>query len=195
LCCAGVTAYNAIKQCNLAAGEAVAIIGVGGVGQMGVQYAKAMGLRVIAVDKNDYQLKTAEQLGADDTINPVACPDYPLKIKTLTNQGVDAALNFTADAKVYDDMPSMLRYGGILMVVGVVKDLLRFDCMDLISQRYVVKAACNGLAKDLDECIRFSVKHNIKPVVEFRDLEDIPAAIAMMEEGKLRHRVCVNFAV
>ncbi|KAG5756895.1 hypothetical protein H9Q70_000538 [Fusarium xylarioides] len=193
LCCAGLTAYNAIKQCNLTLGDTVAIIGVGGVGQMAVQYAKAMRLKVIAVDTNGHQLDTAKILKADYTINPETCPKYANDIRKLTYGGVNAAINFTTSKKVYDDMPSMIKWGGIFMAVGAAEEPLNVDCKSLISRQHVIKAACNGTAKDLDECLHFSAKHKIKPVVEFRALEEIPAAIEMMRTGKLWNRVCVQF--
>lgn len=108
---------------------------------MAVRYAKAMGLEVIAVDTSVHQLDTAKILEADYTINPTICPSYANDVKRLTNRGVDAALNFTPFKDVYDDMPSMLRWGGILMLVGVTEEPLSFDCMDLIFQRYIIKAA------------------------------------------------------
>ncbi|KAF5974092.1 GroES-like protein [Fusarium bulbicola] len=193
LCCAGVTAYNAIKQCNLTFGDTVAIIGVGGVGQMAVQYAKAMRLKVIAVDTNGHQLDTAKILKADYTINPETCPKYANDIRKLTYGGVNAAINFTTSKKVYDDMPSMIRWGGIFMAVGATEEPLNVDCRSLISQHYVIKAACSGMAEDLNECLRFSAKHKIKPVAEFKALEEVPAAIEMMKTGKLWNRVCVQF--
>ncbi|KAF5716587.1 alcohol dehydrogenase [Fusarium globosum] len=193
LCCAGLTAYNAIKQCNLTLGDTVAIIGVGGVGQMAVQYAKAMRLKVIAVDTNGHQLDTAKILKADYTINPETCPKYANDIRKLTYGGVNAAINFTTSKKVYDDMPSMIKWGGIFMAVGAAEEPLNVDCKSLISRQHVIKAACNGTAKDLDECLHFSAKHKIKPVVEFRALEEIPAAIELMRTGKLWNRVCVQF--
>ena len=193
LCCAGVTAYNAIKRCGLTVGDSVAIVGVGGVGQMAVQYAKAMGLQVIAVDTNGHQLDAAKIFKADYTLNPETCPSYANDIKKLTKGGVDAAINFTSSKEVYDNMPSMLKWRGILMLVGVVEEPLSFDCMDLIFQKYIIKSSCNGTAKDLDECLRFSAKHGIQPNVEFRTLEEIPATIEMMESGSLWNRVCVQF--
>ncbi|KAJ4177110.1 hypothetical protein NW755_014042 [Fusarium falciforme] len=193
LCCAGVTAYNAIKQCQLTPGKWLAVIGAGGVGQMGIQYAKAMGLNVIAVDIDGGQLDAAKMAGADYTFNPELCPTYADDIKIVTEHGVDAAVSFAPSEKAYDDMPGMIRWGGLLMVVGVVDGPLTIEPLDIIFKRYVIKTACNGTVRTLEECISFSAEHSIKPFVEFIGLEDLPHAIEMMEAGKLRKRVCVKF--
>ncbi|KAI8710533.1 PKS-ER domain-containing protein [Fusarium sp. LHS14.1] len=193
LCCAGVTAYNAIKQCQLTPGKWLAVIGAGGVGQMGVQYAKAMGLNVIAVDIDGGQLDAVKMAGADYTFNPELCPTYADDIKIVTEHGVDAAVSFAPSEKAYDDMPGMIRWGGLLMVVGVVDGPLTIEPLDIIFKRYVIKTACNGTVRTLEECISFSAEHSIKPFVEFIGLEDLPQAIEMMEAGKLRKRVCVKF--
>ncbi|KAI8710343.1 PKS-ER domain-containing protein [Fusarium sp. LHS14.1] len=169
------------------------VIGAGGVGQMGIQYAKAMGLNVIAVDIDGGQLDAAKMGGADYTFNPELCPTYADDIKIATEHGVDAAVSFAPSEKAYDDMPGMIRWGGLLMVVGVVDGPLTIEPLDIIFKRYVIKTACNGTVRTLEECISFSAEHSIKPFVEFIGLEDLPQAIEMMEAGKLRKRVCVKF--
>ncbi|RSL78738.1 hypothetical protein CEP52_017605, partial [Fusarium oligoseptatum] len=107
--------------------------------------------------------------------------------------GVDAAVSFAPSEIAYDDMPGMIRWGGLLMVVGVVDGPLTIEPLDIIFKRYVIKTACNGTVRTLEECISFSAEHSIKPFVEFIGLEDLPQAIEMMEAGKLRKRVCVKF--
>ena len=161
---------------------------------MGIQYAKAMGLKVIAVDIDGGQLDAAKMAGADYTFNPELSPTYADDIKIVTENGVDAAVSFAPSEKAYDDMPSMIRWGGLLMVVGAVVDgPLTIEPLDIIFKRYVIKTACNGTVRTLEECINFSAEHSIRPVVEFIGLEDLPQAIEMMEAGKLRKRVCVKF--
>ncbi|KAH6972676.1 chaperonin 10-like protein [Ilyonectria destructans] len=193
LCCAGVTAYNAIKECGLETGEWLAVIGAGGVGQLGIQYAKAMGLKVLAIDINSEQIDAAKLAGADYTFNPRTCPTYVQDVQIITKGGVDAAVNFTASKKAYDDMPPLIRWGGILMIVGVINEPLTFEPLDIIFRRYIIKAACNGTSHDLKECIEFSAEHNIKPVIEFIELEDLPAMIKKMEAGALKGRIGVRF--
>lgn len=100
LFCAGVTAYHAIDDCELQPGKWIAAIGCGGLGHMGVQYAKAKGLKVIGLDIVDSQLEEAKAQGADHVFNSMTDKDYVKKILEITGGGVDAAVNFTASKKV-----------------------------------------------------------------------------------------------
>lgn len=193
LCCAGVTAYNAIKDCQLTSGKWLAIVGAGHVGQMGIQYAKAMKLKVVAVDINEDRLNAAKMVGADYTFNPEICPKYADDIKTITRLGVDAAVHFAPAEEAYGDMPSMIRWSGILMVVEASHGPLINESLDPYFKKYVIKTVCNGTSKSLEECVAFSASHNIKPRVRFIKLEDLPQTLETMEAGKLRERVCVKF--
>ena len=101
LFCAGVTAFHGIQDCELEPGQWVGVIGCGGLGHLGVQYAKAMGLKVIGLDISDIQLETATASGADYVFNSLTDKDYVKKILELTGGGVHAAVNFTASKKVW----------------------------------------------------------------------------------------------
>ncbi|KAF4467149.1 hypothetical protein FALBO_5975 [Fusarium albosuccineum] len=191
-CCAGVTAYNAIKQCEPAAGRWITVFGAGGVGSMGIQYAKAMGFNVIAVDIGEKQLNDAKKAGADYAFNSTIFPDYAAAIVEKTKGGVDAAVNFTASSLVYGSMQTLVKWGGILMTVGI-SDPFLVDPMDISFNRFVIKGACNGTAQDLKDCLQFSAQHNIVPFVEFISLEALPAMITSMETGMLNKRVYVKF--
>ncbi|KAJ3535345.1 hypothetical protein NM208_g7167 [Fusarium decemcellulare] len=144
-----------------------AVIGAGGVGQMGIQYAKAMGLNVITVDINKEQLNAAKMAGADYTLDP-STSTYLDSVQEIMKNDVDAAVNFAPSKQEYDDMPPIIRWGGILMVLGVPREPLMIDPLDIIFEQYVIKTACNGTAKTLEECLRFSTKNNIKSFVENR---------------------------
>lgn len=160
---------------------------------MGIQYAKAMKLRVVAVDTNEDRLNFAKMLGADYTFNPEMCPKYADDIKTITELGVDAAVNFAPAEEVYGDMPSMIRWKGILVVVEGSHEPLIIDSLDPNFKKYVIKTTSNGTSKSLEECLAFSAVHSIKPRVRFIKLEDLPRELETMEAIKLRERVCVRF--
>jgi alcohol dehydrogenase, propanol-preferring len=116
LFCAGVTAYNGVYDCELKPGQWMAVIGCGGLGHLvselvkdvlasltqrqGIQYAKAMELKVIGIDISDTQLDVAKKAGADYVFNSMTDKDYVKKILEITGGGVDAAVNFTAAKRV-----------------------------------------------------------------------------------------------
>jgi propanol-preferring alcohol dehydrogenase len=99
LFCAGVTAYHAINDLKLEKGKWVAVIGCGGLGHLGIQYAKAMGYRVIGLDVAEGALEEATHSGAEHVFNSMTDKEYVAKILEITKGGVDAAVNFTASKR------------------------------------------------------------------------------------------------
>ncbi|KIW06044.1 uncharacterized protein PV09_03220 [Verruconis gallopava] len=194
LFCAGVTAFHGVEDCGLKPGQWMAIIGTGGLGHLGIQYAKAMGYKVIGIDLSDDQLEAAKACGADHIFNPVSDKDYVKKILELTDGGVDAAVNFTASKKAYDDMPQLIKPGtGIYMVVGIPQQPLTINALDIALGRFKVYGSNNGMSYNMRPAIEFSAKHNIKPHVTFFKLEQLPEMIEIMHAGKTKGRLAVKF--
>lgn len=194
LFCGGVTAFHAVEECGLKPGEWMVMVGAGGLGQLAVQYAKAMNLKVIAIDINDAQLEEAQRLGADYVFNSKTQPQYADRILEITGGGAAAVVNFTASKASYDTMPPMIRpVTGILMVVGVPHEPLTFDAFAIIFRRYVIKGACIGTCYNFKPCLEFSAKHNIKPHIDFYRLEDVPEMMEKMKSGNMKGRMAVKF--
>lgn len=192
--CGGVTAYHAVEECELTPGQWIVIVGAGGLGQMAIQYAKAFGYRVIAIDIHDAQLEEAKRLGADHIFNSKTKNGYVDEILTITDGGADAAVNFTASKASYDGMPPMIRpVRGVLMVVGVPHEPLTFDAFAIIFRRYIIKGACIGTCYNFKPCLDFSAKHGIKPSVDFFRLEDVPTMMENLRSGKSKGRMAVRF--
>ncbi|KAM0551199.1 hypothetical protein ACHAPJ_008541 [Fusarium lateritium] len=196
LCCAGVTSFNAIRACrqDKKEGDWIAIIGAGGVGQLGIQYAKAMGLNVIAIDIELGQLETAMSVGADHVFDATTYPKYLDEVLEICPGGLPAAVNFTASAKAYANMPHLIRGGGILMAVGIPVEDPSFSMIDVSFGRYTIKGACNGTIEDLKQCVEFSADNGIRPAVMFKKLEDIPGVVEEMKANKVKGRIGVLFA-
>ncbi|OBS15845.1 hypothetical protein FPOA_13382 [Fusarium poae] len=193
LCCAGVTAYNAIKECLPEAGKWLAVFGTGGVGKMAIKYAKAKGFKVVAVDIDKDQLGDAERAGADETFMPSdLSPDRVAMFREKTRGGVDAAVNFTSSSQSYTDMQGLIKFNGILTVVGIA-DELKVKPMDISFRKLVIKGAPNGTAQDLKECFEFSAKHDIKAPHKFIELQDVPQVVEEMNSGTVRERMIVLF--
>ncbi|KAL5120946.1 hypothetical protein ACEQ8H_001134 [Pleosporales sp. CAS-2024a] len=194
LFCAGVTAYHGIADCELPAGSWVAVVGCGGLGHMGIQYAKAMGYRVIGIDITEAALEEANKCGADYVINSLSDKDYTNTVKEITGGGVHAAVNFTASKKSYDDCPALVRSGeGIVMVVGIPRQPLEFNALDIALGRYKVKGSNNGTCYNMKEVIDFSAKHGITPHMSTFKLEEVPKMIELMASHKAQGRMGVVF--
>ncbi|KNG50610.1 checkpoint protein kinase [Stemphylium lycopersici] len=193
LFCAGVTAYHGIADCELPAGSWVAVIGCGGLGHMGIQYSKAMGHKVIAIDITDAAMDEAKNCGADYTFNSMTEKDYKKKIVELTGGGVLAAVNFTASKKSYDDCPAIVKPGqGMIMVVGIPQQPLEFNGLDIALGRYRVKGASNGTCYNMREAIEFSAKHKIMPHMTAFPLEEVPKMVELMTSHKAQGRMGVD---
>lgn len=112
---------------------------------MGIQYAKAMGYKVIAVDITDAAIEEAKSCGADYTFNSMTDKDYKKKIVEISGGGVHAAVNFTSSKKSYDDCPALVKPGhGLIMVVGIPQQPIEFNALDVALGRYKIKGASNG---------------------------------------------------
>lgn len=112
---------------------------------MGIQYAKAMGHKVIGIDITEAALEEARSCGADHVFNSMADKGYKEKIIEITGGGVHAAVNFTASKKSYDDCPAIVKAGeGLIMVVGIPQQPLEFNGLDIALGRYRIKGSNNG---------------------------------------------------
>ncbi|KAL4769837.1 chaperonin 10-like protein [Aspergillus nidulans var. acristatus] len=192
--CAGVTAFHAVDSCNLTAGQWFAAIGAGGLGQLAVQYAKAMGYRVIAIDINDGALQTCKRQGADVIINSLSRPDYASEVKKLTNGGVHATAVFSGAAAAYRGAPSIIRPGGVLMVIGISSSPLELSTFDLAIGTYVVKSESTSIPQRMAKAVDFTAEHGITPEIEVRSgLEDVDGMVRDMQAGKSSRRMAVVF--
>lgn len=198
LFCAGVTAFHAIDDLKLPQNSWVAIIGCGGLGLLAVQYARAMGYRVIGVDTAHMALEEAKSAGAEHIFNPTAAQDgdmsYTQKILSVTGGGVDAAVNFTASKQAYAGMPAIIRPGrGILMCVGIPAQPIELNVFDIALGRYKVMGANNGQCHNTRPAVEFSAKHNIVSKTEYFALEDLPLMVKKMQNHTARGRMAVKF--
>ncbi|KAF2395790.1 GroES-like protein [Trichodelitschia bisporula] len=194
LFCAGVTAYHGVTDCGLKEGQWMAVIGCGGLGHLGIQYAKARGLKVIGIDLSDDQLEEAKACGADHVFNPSKNKDYAAEVLKLTGGGVAAAVNFTASARSYEDAPAILRPGkSILMVVGIPQAKLSFSAMDIAMRKFDIRGSNNGMSYNMREAIEFSAEHGVKAHLTLYPLEKLPEMIEIMHQGRTRGRLGVKF--
>ncbi|CAI7565800.1 unnamed protein product [Penicillium bialowiezense] len=193
LFCAGTTAYHSVKKCGLQEGDWIAIIGCGGLGHLAIQYAKALKLRVIGIDISDSQLESAKSLGADLTFNSATNLSYQKEIFAKTN-GAHAAVVLSASNIAYQNAPSVLRINGILMVIGIPKENLSVNALDILLGKYRIMGASSGTPQQMREPIEFSHEHGIKAhMTTFDDLGDIQKIIDLMEDGKTAGRFGIAF--
>jgi propanol-preferring alcohol dehydrogenase len=186
-------AFHAIDSCDLQPGQWLAVVGVGGLGQLAVQYAKAMGLKVVAVDINDKTLEVCKAQGADAIFNSRTDPEHASKIKGLSNGGVYAAAVFSNAKAAYANALDLIRVGGLLMVVGLPYQPLEVSTIDLALGKYRIKSDSMGTPQRLTKAVEFSAKHNIAPEVQLRKLEELNDMVNEMRAGTSTKRMAVTF--
>ncbi|KAF2440098.1 alcohol dehydrogenase [Karstenula rhodostoma CBS 690.94] len=195
LFCAGITSFHSVDSCELKAGQWFAVIGCGGLGQYAIQYAKAMGYKVIGLDISDLQLEMATKVGADAVFNSMTNKNYVAEVKKLTDgKGCHAAAVYSASNAAYAGAPDVLRVGGLIMVIGIAPKPLDFiTTFDLATGRYRIKADSMSIPQRMKKAVEFTGKHTIQPDVEFNKIEDLPRMVEDMEKGKADKRQVVIF--
>lgn len=191
--CAGVTTYKAVKVSNIRPGQWIAIYGLGGLGNLALQYAKnVFNARVIAVDINDDQLQFAKEMGADLVIN--SRNEDAAKVIQEKVGGAHAAV-VTAVAKVaFNSAVGALRAGGRLVAVGLPPEAMSLDIPRLVLDGIEVVGSLVGTRQDLVEAFEFAAQGKVVPKVTLRPIEDINDIFDEMQQGKIKGRMVIDLS-
>ena len=190
--CAGVTTYKGLKETEARPGQWVVISGIGGLGHVGVQYARAMGLRVIAVDVAPEKLALARRLGAELTVN--ALEQDPVAFVQRETGGAHGALVTAVSTKAFDQAIGMLRSGGTCVLVGLPPGGFPTPIFDVVLKRLTVRGSIVGTRADLREAIEFAARGAIEVAFETRRLEDINEVFEGLKRGTITGRIVLDLA-
>jgi len=190
--CAGVTVYKGLKVTDTRPGEWVVISGVGGLGHMAVQYAKAMGLNVAAVDIDDGKLELARKLGAAVTVN--ATQQDPAAYLKKEIGGAHAALVTAVSPKAFSQALGMVRRGGTVSLNGLPPGDFPLDIFGMVLNGITVRGSIVGTRLDLQESLDFAEQGKVAATVHTDRLENINDVFARMHAGKIEGRVVLDFA-
>jgi len=188
--CAGVTTYKALKVSEAKPGDWVAIYGIGGLGHIALQYAKAMGLNVVAVDISDEKSELARQLGADITINGLK--EDPVQSIHEQVGGVQAAISVAVTKKAFEQAYQSVKRGGCLVVVGLPHDNLPIPIFNTVLNGVTIKGSIVGTRKDMQEALDFAARGKVRPIVETASLEEINDVFHKMENGQIKGRIVLK---
>lgn len=190
--CAGVTVYKGLKETEVKPGEWVAISGVGGLGHLAVQYAKAMGMHVAAVDIADDKLTLARQLGAELTVN--ALNENPGVILKKATGGMHGVLVTAVSPIAFEQGIDMLRRKGTIALNGLPKGSFDLPIFATVLNRYTVRGSIVGTRKDMQEAIAFAVEGKVKANIHIAKLEDINKTFDDMRKGDITGRIVLQIA-
>lgn len=192
--CAGVTTYKAIKVSKIQAGQWIAIYGLGGLGNLALQYAKnVFNAKVIAIDVNDAQLQFATELGADLTINPTKA-DVTKIIHEKTGIGVHAAVVTAVAKAAFNSAVESVRAGARVVAVGLPPEAMSLNIPRLVLDGIEVVGSLVGTRKDLEEAFQFAVDGKVIPKVTKRPIEAINDIFSEMEHGKIKGRMVIDLS-
>ncbi|MEP6789176.1 MAG: zinc-dependent alcohol dehydrogenase, partial [Acidobacteriota bacterium] len=170
--CAGVTTYKGIKETQIIAGEWLAIVGVGGLGHMAIEFAKAMGYHVVAIDVAQDKLDLAKKVGADMTILTSKDVD-PADVIQNELKGVHGVLVTAVSPPAFRQAVGMLRRGGTCVLVGLPPGEFPMPIFDVVLKRLTVRGSIVGTRQDLREALQIAQDYNIKPSIEVQPLSSI----------------------
>ncbi|WP_213981915.1 alcohol dehydrogenase AdhP [Sphingomonas sp. dw_22] len=189
--CAGVTVYKGLKVTDTKPGDWVAISGIGGLGHMAVQYAKAMGLNVVAVDIDDAKLELARKLGASLTVNALnADPAAFIKKEIGGAQGV---LVTAVSPKAFQQAMGMVRRGGTVSLNGLPPGDFPLSIFDTVLNGVTVRGSIVGTRLDLQEALDFAAHGQVHATVATDSLDNINAVFAKMHKGEIEGRIVLDF--
>jgi len=186
LLCAGITTYNALRNAGLRGGDLVGVQGIGGLGHLGIQFARRMGFHTVAIGRGHEKEKLARDLGAHIYID-TAIEDAAAVLQRLGGARAILATGTSGDAM--GRLVSCLAARGKLIVVGGPGDQIQLSAFPLVFGGRSIYGSLTGTPVDSEDTLAFSVLENIRPMIETLPLEQAGDAYARMIDGKARFRM------
>ncbi|MDU0434695.1 alcohol dehydrogenase AdhP [Staphylococcus haemolyticus] len=192
--CAGVTTYKAVKVSNIKPGQWIGVFGIGGLGNLALQYAKnVFNAKVVAFDISDEKLDFAKELGADAVVN-TKNQDAIEEVNKLTDdKGLDATV-ITAVAKTpFNQAVDVVKAGARVVAVGLPVEKMDLEIPRLVLDGIEVVGSLVGTRQDLKEAFQFAAEGKVVPKVQTRELEEINDIFEEMEQGTITGRMVIKF--
>src|SRR2546421_4465417 len=186
LMCAGVTVFNALRKSGARAGEVVAVQGIGGLGHLGIQYARRMGFETVAINRGNDKEPLARKLGAHHYIDSSAT-DAVTELQKLG--GASVILATAPNAQAISALVEGLSPSGKLLVPAAPAEPLTINVLSLIMGRRSVAGWYSGTANDSQDTMEFSAPNDVQPMIEKYSLDRVAEAYEQMHSGKVRFRV------
>ena len=189
MCCAGWTAFGAVREAGLSAGQSVALFGFGGLGHLAVQVARNQGLRVAVSDVSEAKLEMAREAGAEMT----AAGDTAGKALLKAWGGVDAAIVLTGSAAAIPQAFKALKRLGTLVLVGMSVSQYELPLVDTVLKGIQIRGSYLGSRGDLESVFELTQRGELRAHVETQCIEDTPGILERMKRGEIAGRAVGRF--
>jgi D-arabinose 1-dehydrogenase-like Zn-dependent alcohol dehydrogenase len=189
LLCAGITVFNSMRNSGTRAGDLVAVHGIGGLGHLGVQFARQMGFQTVAIGRGSDKEPLAKKLGAHAYID-AGSTDAADELKKLG--GARLILATAPDAKSISGIVGGLAGSGKLLVVGVPFEPISVAVMQIVGRRNAIQGWPSGSSIDSEDTLRFSGLSGVRPMIEKYPLSKVNEAFEQMSSGRVRFRVVLT---
>ncbi|RNE49964.1 alcohol dehydrogenase AdhP [Corynebacterium alimapuense] len=190
--CAGVTVYKGLKVSETKPGQFMVISGVGGLGHIAVQYAVALGMRVIAVDIADDKLELAKRHGAEFVVNAKHA-DPAEAVQEYTGGGSHGVLVTAVHPQAFGQAIGMARKGGTIVFNGLPPGDFPAPIFDIVFKALTIRGSLVGTRQDLEEALDFYARGMIKPTVAECTLDDVNAVFEELRHGKVEGRMSIRY--
>jgi propanol-preferring alcohol dehydrogenase len=191
LLCAGITTFNALRHAGALPGDLVAVLGVGGLGHLGIQFAAKMGFRTVAIGRGDDKADLARKLGAQHYIDSAA--ENPAAALQALG-GAQTILATVPSGKAVSPLMGGLGVRGKLVVVGVSPEPIEAPSFTLVGQSASIVGHASGTSIESEDTLRFAALSGVRPMIETLPLEQAPEAYARMMRGDARFRMVLTMA-
>jgi len=188
--CAGVTVYKGLKETDTRPGDTVVVSGIGGLGHLAVQYAKAMGLHVIAVDVAAGKLELARKMGADLVLDATT-QDAVAEVQRACG-GADGVLVTAVSPRAFEQAVAMLGRRGTMALVGLPPGTFPLSIFDTVLNRKTIRGSIVGTRLDLMEALAFAGEGKVRCHFSSEKLEQINAVFDQMRAGAIEGRVVLK---
>ncbi len=189
--CAGVTTYKGIKETEARPGEWIAISGIGGLGHIAVQYARAMGLKVIALDIGEQKLALARSLGAELAIDATQ-PDVVERVLAATPGGAHGVLVTAVSRSAFSQAIRLARRKGTVSLVGLPPGDFATPIFDVVLKRITIRGSIVGTRQDLAEAVQFAADGKVRARIHKARLEEINTVFANLDAGRIDGRIVLD---
>jgi D-arabinose 1-dehydrogenase-like Zn-dependent alcohol dehydrogenase len=189
LLCAGITTYNALRHSGAMPGDLVAVLGIGGLGHLGIQFANKFGYKVAAIGRGSESATLAKKLGASVYIdNKVTNAAEALQ----KLGGAQVILATAPNSKAMTEVIDGLAPNGNLMVIGVTADPIEVTPAQLVNGSKSIQGWASGTPADAQDTLRFAELTGVRPMIETYPLEKAAEAYARMMSGQAQFRVVLT---